>query len=248
VGKPVLLLRLEGPLQSWGGRSRWDVRDTEHEPTKSGVIGLLGSALGYERGDSRLEVLDRTLRFGVRVEAPGRVLEDYQTITDFLPIADGRFKHSGVAVGSSLEKLRGDTEAEPATIISPRAYLEDASFLVGLEARTPEDEPLLDVLAQALQRPRWPLFLGRRACIPTRPIFDSLSYAHEGLEKALRRHPWSWMGNEGESRSRPEAELTAYVEADDGPYRRQDALRVNPFRQYGFITLRTFRVEVPETP
>ena len=44
---PILFLRLEGPLQSWGIRSRWDVRETQPEPTKSGVIGLLGCALGY---------------------------------------------------------------------------------------------------------------------------------------------------------------------------------------------------------
>jgi CRISPR system Cascade subunit CasD len=42
----TLFLRLEGPLQSWGERARWDVRDTAPEPTKSGVIGLLACALG----------------------------------------------------------------------------------------------------------------------------------------------------------------------------------------------------------
>ena len=44
MGNPILLLRLEAPLQSWGTRSRWDVRDTATEPTKSGIIGLLGCA------------------------------------------------------------------------------------------------------------------------------------------------------------------------------------------------------------
>src|SRR5205814_6367260 len=59
-------LRLEGPLQSWGSRARWDVRDTEPEPTKSGVIGLLGCALGYPLGDTRLETeLDAGFRFGL---------------------------------------------------------------------------------------------------------------------------------------------------------------------------------------
>ena len=45
----VLVLRLEGPLQSWGERSRWDVRETADRPTKSAVIGLLGAALGLKR-------------------------------------------------------------------------------------------------------------------------------------------------------------------------------------------------------
>ena len=43
----IMLLRLEGVLQSWGERSRWDHRDTSDMPTKSALIGLLGCAMGY---------------------------------------------------------------------------------------------------------------------------------------------------------------------------------------------------------
>ncbi len=35
------------------------------------VIGMLGAALGYPVGDSRLEKLERLLRMGVRVERRG---------------------------------------------------------------------------------------------------------------------------------------------------------------------------------
>lgn len=242
MGSPVLLLRLEGPLQSWGGRSRWDMRDTQPEPTKSGVIGLLGCALGLERGDLRLEELDRSLRFGVRVEAPGRVLEDYQTITDFLPTADGRYKHSGIAVASSLDKLRNSSDEEPSTIISPRYYLEDAAFLVGLEAQANREIGLVE-LADAVQNPRWTLFLGRKACVPTRPIFEALTDRYEGLEDALHKHPWSWLGGEAELRKARPEKLTVYLEQEGGPYRRQNALRVNPLRQYGFVSMRRISVQ-----
>ena len=37
----TLLLRLAGPLQSWGTDSKFEVRRTENEPSKSGVIGLV---------------------------------------------------------------------------------------------------------------------------------------------------------------------------------------------------------------
>jgi len=43
----TVFVRLEGPLQSWGTRARWGERDTELEPTKSGVIGLVACALGW---------------------------------------------------------------------------------------------------------------------------------------------------------------------------------------------------------
>ena len=39
----VLLLRLSGPMQSWGVQSRFTVRDTGLEPSKSGVVGLIAA-------------------------------------------------------------------------------------------------------------------------------------------------------------------------------------------------------------
>ncbi len=248
MSSPVLLLRLEGPLQSWGTRARWDVRDTGPEPTKSGVVGLLGCALGYPVGDPRLErELDAGLRFGVRVEAPGRVLEDFQTVTDFLPTAGGGYRHSGVAVGTSLERIRANPDATPATILSPRFYLEDAAFLVGLETARDAAADLLTRCADALRRPRWPVFLGRKACPPTRPVFEALAQDYEGLEDALRRHPWSHLGGGGRSRRAPASGLSrpldAYLEDPAGPLTRQDAVRTNAARQYGFRQVR--RVDVP---
>jgi CRISPR system Cascade subunit CasD len=234
MGRPILLLRLEGPLQAWGVRSRWDVRDTGPEPTKSGIVGLLGCALGYPMGDSRLETeLDAGLRFGVRIEAAGHLMIDFQTITDFLPMADGRHKFSGG--GKALAKLRDDPDAEPATIISPRSYLEDAAFLVALD-ETGVTPGVLTRCAHALRHPVWPLYLGRKACIPTRPIFDALLEEYRNLEDALCRHPWSWLGAGQENRlaSSLPATLTAYVEDRDGSLTRQDAVRINPARQYSF--------------
>jgi CRISPR system Cascade subunit CasD len=236
--KSILLLRLEGPLQSWGTRSRWDVRDTGDEPTKSGVIGLLGCALGYGRGDERLLQLDKAVRFGVRVENPGRKVTDYQTVTDFLPTAMGSYKLSGSKTISSLEKAR--ESGEPATIISPRDYLEDAAFLVGLEARN-GNESLLESAAHAVQNPRWPLYLGRKCCVPSRPLFEFFGTQFSDLESALRFYEWEWMGalgDGGKARSLPKRRLTAWIETDDSQapraVRRQDVVAANAARVYGF--------------
>ncbi|NLO07691.1 MAG: type I-E CRISPR-associated protein Cas5/CasD, partial [candidate division WS1 bacterium] len=65
---PVLLMRLEGPMQSWGTQSRFTVRDTGREPSKSAVIGLLCAALGVDRDeDDRLADL-ATMRMAVRID------------------------------------------------------------------------------------------------------------------------------------------------------------------------------------
>lgn len=246
MARQVLLLRLEGVWQSWGERSRWDVRDTATEPTKSGVIGLLGCALGYPMRDPLLESeLDAGLRFGVRVESPGRVVQDYQTVTDYLPTAEGSFRHSGVATAKSLDKLRKDPEATPATIISPRYYLEDASFLVALEERDGFDG-LLEKCESALKHPKWPIFLGRKACTPTRPVLETLTEQYDNIEQALRDHPWSWLwiGMKLREKKRPKT-LLVMLESLEGTYWRQDAMRINQARTYEFRRVHRYPVSIP---
>ena len=54
----VLYMQLEGPLQSWGDRSKFWRRDTQPFPTRSGVTGLLFCAMGLSGPQrDRLEVL-----------------------------------------------------------------------------------------------------------------------------------------------------------------------------------------------
>src|SRR5258708_39825081 len=73
----TLLLRLAAPMQSWGTQSRFVVRDTGLEPSKSGVIGLLCAALGRPR-EAPVEDL-AGLRMGVRVDREGVMQTDYHT-------------------------------------------------------------------------------------------------------------------------------------------------------------------------
>jgi len=145
----TLLLRLEGPMQSWGYRSRFDYRDTALEPTRSGVIGLICAAMGIARGEP-ISHFDK-IRMGVRVDKEGRPERDYHTALDVIK-ADGN---------------PGDT------VESHRDYLADASFAVGLES---DDKELLERIAEKLRSPVWPLFLGRKAFPLTQPpVIDTLN-------------------------------------------------------------------------
>jgi CRISPR system Cascade subunit CasD len=140
----TLALCFDAPLQSWGTLSRFTQRDTATEPTKSGVVGLLGAALGVARHDTaRIHEL-AALRLGVRVDRAGTVERDYHTVQD-VPTTTGR-GHRGQ--------------------VTERYYLADAIFLVVLEG----DPDLLTTLAAALHRPRWPLHFGRKAFPPARPL------------------------------------------------------------------------------
>jgi len=164
----TLLIRLEGPMQSWGYRSRFDYRDTALEPTRSGVIGLICAAMGIARGEdiSRFE----PIRMGVRVDKEGRPQRDYHTALDVIK-ADGSGKD---------------------TVVSHRDYLADASFTVGLES---ENKDLLDEIAKALCNPMWTLFLGRKAfCLAEHPLSASQpAIVHATLKDALKMAAFSLM-------------------------------------------------------
>ena len=134
----ILLLRLAGPLQSWGTQSRFSHRDTDLEPSKSGVIGLLSAAMGIPRGEmQRLAELAR-LKMGVRVDRQGTIKKDYHTALNVAKAGGGKPK-----------------ECEP----SKRFYLSDACFLVALQGEL----TLLQEANNALQNPFWQLSLGRKA-------------------------------------------------------------------------------------
>lgn len=205
----LLLLYLEGALQSWGLRSRWDVRDTGDEPTKSGIIGLLGCALGYKRGDARLESLDGALRLGVRIDRPGTKIVDFQTVQGVMRTAEGKFKGK---------------PGDPETIVSPRVYLQDAAFLAVLDG----PNELLEECADAVQHPRWPIFLGRKACVPSRPVFEDLTDRYADMRDALYRHRPRTLS--GDAATPKDARFV--IEDPEGAFLQADRIRVNPARMY----------------
>lgn len=163
---PTLLLRLVGPMQSWGTTSRFDQRDTGKEPSKSGIVGLLAAALGIDRGNWQdLEPLTQ-LSMGVRHDRPGVPKSDYQTAKSIIS-ADRSKIHE--------------------TAVTARDYLADAAFLVGLES---SDSFLLQRIDAALRDPVWPLALGRKSYVPSEPIWLENGLQHTELRSALSLWPW----------------------------------------------------------
>jgi CRISPR-associated Cas5-like protein len=64
-------------MQSWGTTSRFDERDTQLEPSNSGVLGLICAALGRDRAEDVSDLAQ--LRMGVRLDREGVPMRDYQT-------------------------------------------------------------------------------------------------------------------------------------------------------------------------
>jgi CRISPR system Cascade subunit CasD len=174
-GRAILLLRLAGPLQSWGDRSAFNRRETRPEPTKSGVIGLLAAAAGRRREAPLGELLN--LRLGVRVDQPGTLLRDYHTVSDYR-------RRPLLQAGVSAKGIQKPTSPAKNTHVTQRFYLQDAVFLAAVEG----PHTLVQFLAEAVARPAFPLALGRRSCVPTHPL--SLGLRTGSLETVLREEIW----------------------------------------------------------
>lgn len=176
----TLLLRLVGPMQAWGTQSRFTIRDTGLEPSKSGVVGLLCAALGKPRDEAHADNRSKptlaeltALRMGVRVNREGSPHTDFHTA--------GGGEDYGVVKSSGA---KGDT------VVSYRRYLADADFLVGLEG---EGEVLLRLINEALEHPRWQIFLGRKSFVPQWPVYlpDGKGLRlNTKLEDALQFFDW----------------------------------------------------------
>ncbi len=154
----TLVLRLEGPLQAWSTQGKLGIRDTEREPTKSGVLGLVGAALGMSRDDDETLAHLAALSMAVRVDQPGSLLRDYHTA------GGGRFREY------SDRGKKFHVHGAGSVVLSERYYLQDASFVAALGG----DDVLVERIGAALRAPRWPIFLGRRSCPPSRPVFEAM--------------------------------------------------------------------------
>jgi CRISPR system Cascade subunit CasD len=200
----TLFLRLAGPMQSWGTSSRFQLRRTDGYPSKSGVLGLLLCAKGVRREDSShaLEAL-APLLMGVRVDRRGTLDWDYHTAGAKIGIrrADGK--------GPKETASTGELE----TSLSRRQYLYDASFLVALQG----DSDAVARYAGHLQNPVWPVFLGRKCCVPSEPVFAGTGYFGT-LADALASVPWrpriNSIDRDDWATSR---RLTIYAEHPPGP-------------------------------
>jgi CRISPR system Cascade subunit CasD len=228
----TLLMRLAGPMQSWGTQSQFRERDTGLEPSKSGVIGLLCAALGRPREESVADLA--ALSMGVRVEHEGAMRRDYQTAGGWHRRAD-----AGYGVAKADGKPGG-------TVLSDRYYLADADFLVGLSG---EDDQLLHTLNEALAAPRWPLCLGRKSFVPAVPVRLPVDGIVDGVvETVLRGHPWLSYRRPGE---RKPDHLRLVLETSDGNGARRQDVPVSfalGRREFRVRTVTTKFVPIVELP
>jgi CRISPR system Cascade subunit CasD len=156
----VLAVRLNGPMQSWGFNSQFNRRDTALFPTKSALVGLCCAAMGLDRGSEKekkvLLSFTETKLTCVAIPCKKRKkeiavkrIQDYHTVQNTRD-AKGSIKNDAV--------------------LTYRQYLNDAAFIAFFDG----EKIFLSKVAESLKNPIWGVWLGRKACIPSAPIFGGI--------------------------------------------------------------------------
>jgi len=171
-----LIFQLRAPLSSWGDTAVGEYRGSHTYPGESALIGLLGAALGLRREDETAHAALRdAYGFAVGVQQEGTLLRDYHTAQ-----VPGRTTLKGRPHRTRRDELAMRRD-ELNTILSSRDYRQNAACLVAVQGTESAPYKLRD-LAGALRTPRFVLYLGRKSCPPSEPLFPRVVSADSVLD------------------------------------------------------------------
>ncbi|MCL5974962.1 MAG: type I-E CRISPR-associated protein Cas5/CasD [Gammaproteobacteria bacterium] len=170
-----LIFQLQAPLSAWGETAVGEYRPSANYPSESALIGLFAAALGIDRSDeNQHQKLRNELSLAIGVQSAGRLLRDYQTAQ-----VPGR-----VSLKNRPHRTRSDElnipKDELNTILSTRDYRQDAACLVAVQTKPDSSLSLID-LAQSIQQPKFVLYLGRKSCPPSLPLWPQVIAAENAL-------------------------------------------------------------------
>lgn len=177
-----LLVSLESPLMAFGGETIDNYGVIRWFPSTSMLTGLLANALGWRRTErDRHQRLQDRLVFAARIDrepATGVRLTDFQTAQ--LSKKDQGWTTRGVPEGRD-----GGPNTYDAPHLRYRDYFADMRVSVALRLEPEDETPALDELAEALQEPARPLFIGRKPCLPSDALFGGFVQGDTALAALL---------------------------------------------------------------
>jgi len=177
-----LVFTLSATVAAMGDLAGHERRGSLAWPGRSAVLGLVGAALGLERGGD-FSALD-ALEMGVAVFDDGVPLRDYHTVQTVPSAAVKAPNSRPQALRAAGQRLN--------TTITLRDYRVGVLYGVALWGQDLGRDDL-EPLKQALNAPRFTLYLGRKSCPLSAPPGAKTVQA-ETLEEALRKlilPPWA---------------------------------------------------------
>lgn len=149
----MLAIDLDSVMQSYGEAGQtWSVRRSLPFPTKSAIVGMIATAGGYYGHDGLMRTLSDAITLTVCVRRWGSRFTDYQTI-------------NGGTI-SAERTPKGAPVVRRETIISPREYIADGSFLALING----SDIALAHVEKVLADPVGVVYLGRASCPPAVPL------------------------------------------------------------------------------
>lgn len=177
----AFLLHLRGPLQSYADTGFGPIREAGPFPSRSAVLGLVAAALGLPRLDPRLVDLHDALCVHMATVRDGEMRTDFHTVD-----AGGKNK-----------------------TVTYRDYHHDAYFLALVEARTVSHEGTLREARDALTRPVYVPYLGRRSCAPSVPLLPHSPNGADPIEALIQAVKAARAGSH-----RPFQDIYLYLDAE----------------------------------
>jgi len=172
----ALVLRFDAPMVSFG-----TVLIDQHGfidlfPGQAMLTGLVANALGWHHGDfERLSRLQARLEYAARWDVRPQRMIDYHTVD----LGQPKMSQPGWTTRGGAEHREGGTAAKFGIHPRYRHYWTDGLMTVALSLRGSE-EPTLEQVYNAFRKPARPLFLGRKTCLPARPLLDPDQPVREG--------------------------------------------------------------------
>lgn len=178
-----LILRLEAPLMAFGATMIDAKGPTRDLPIRSMVTGLIANALGWRRGErERHQNLQDRIVMGARLDRPGTAARDFQT-------AQLGANDKGWTTRGQPEGRAGGAKTYQSPHIRYRHYRADAFVTVALRLEPADGDPTLAEINTALRMPERPLFIGRKPCLPSRPVLAESPIEADNLFAALLAAP-----------------------------------------------------------
>ena len=176
-------MRFDAPMMSFGAPAVSTHRPTQDYPGQSMITGLIGNALGYDRSEyDKLQRLQDSLTYGARRDQKGSVKETYQTADlsegGHLFAARKSDNHAWTTSGQVVQRDGGTASGGNAQI-RPE-YLVRSAYTVAFTSHVDAER-----IANAIQYPERPLFIGRKTCLPASKLYVGQA-DHDSLEQALK--------------------------------------------------------------
>lgn len=168
-----VVFTLAAPMGAFGDLAGHERRNSGAWPARSAVLGLVGAAQGVRRDDAPGQQALAGWRVAISVLSRGTAFRDFHTVQT---VPTARVKRPATRQ-DALEALRsGDNP-----LITWRDYRSDCAFGVALWGLGGVDE-----VRDALARPRFTPYLGRKSCPLSAPMAPRVVEAETEIDALAR--------------------------------------------------------------